>query len=601
MSAMATAMATVENDVDELCDATETLGVSRISYETMVAKEDANIRWNDLTNDAFAVLFVNKYFTTATGSKTLMYYVEEKVFYEFNGVYWKRLSATAQELMKKFPNDGSSDEQFLVYLWSSFKAVEKDMKDDDAKEIRKRIKGLEANSGRTAILQSLKTICAITDTIQWNRDRHLFVFEDVIVDLTTCLSIDAVPEQYINMSCGFKWVDDLHGYTEEEMAEARRFVKIFVFRLTENAEMSEFLMRIMSSFLYGKNVSEKAYFFLGQGRNGKGTLTALLQRAFGNYFGELQLEYFTTLPHSPDAPNGNLYGIANSRIINTSEVASSADKGEVWLDGPFKRLTGNDTITVRKPYSQTFHSFAAGNVIIQCNVMPQFKGTDQNVLALMQRTVIVDLPFSFVDDDAEIASNPSKYRKRDNTVKHRFETVSKYKYALLDVLFEYFRMHKEKFLTGTFLQNQGTPQKVRDSISNYFGQFDTTSGVNAWLTDNIEDAELGPGHKPLDVGTLFTGFIRDTASKLGKGAFVEKVKAALGERSTNATERATTRGVYRNGNSLLVQGFKLKEVLQPMALGDMFDNMGGGLLPPAPEASHSRGVEVEPAAEDVGM
>ena len=103
MSAIATAMATVENDVDELCDATETLGVSRISYETMVAKEDPNIRWNDLTNDAMAVLFVNKYFTTATGSKTLMYYVEENVFYEFNGVYWKRLSATAQELMKKFP------------------------------------------------------------------------------------------------------------------------------------------------------------------------------------------------------------------------------------------------------------------------------------------------------------------------------------------------------------------------------------------------------------------------------------------------------------------------------------------------------------------
>ena len=35
------AMATVEQDVDELCDATEGLGLLRIPYETMVAKEDA--------------------------------------------------------------------------------------------------------------------------------------------------------------------------------------------------------------------------------------------------------------------------------------------------------------------------------------------------------------------------------------------------------------------------------------------------------------------------------------------------------------------------------------------------------------------------------
>ena len=89
-------MATVEPDVDELCDATETLGLARIHYDSMEAKEDKNICWNDLTNDAFAVLFANKYFTTATGSKTLMYYVEEILFFEFNGVYWKQLSDSAQ-------------------------------------------------------------------------------------------------------------------------------------------------------------------------------------------------------------------------------------------------------------------------------------------------------------------------------------------------------------------------------------------------------------------------------------------------------------------------------------------------------------------------
>jgi phage/plasmid-associated DNA primase len=295
-------------------------------------------------------------------------------------------------------------------------------------------------------------------------------------------------------------------------------------------------------------------------------------RAFGNYYGELKLEYFTTSPHSPDAPNANLYGIAHSRIINTSEVDSSKDKGTVWLDAPFKRLTGNDSLVTRKPYSPNPLTFTAGNIIIQCNTMPLFKGTDDNVLALMLRILILNLPFSFVDDDSLIASDPSKYRKRDNTVKHLFETDDKYKYALLDVLFDLFQKHKDQFLKGTFLDNAGTPpQKVRDATNSYFGQFDTTLGVNAWLADNVEEAELGPDHKPLDVGVLFKDFIRDTGAKLSKVDFVDKVKAALGERSKDRAEHATTRGIYKKINATLLQGYALKEVLKPSALDTVFE------------------------------
>ncbi len=77
--------------------------------------------WNDLNNDAMAIHFVKKYFMTAAGSKTLMFYVEEKIFYLFNGVYWK---SSAQELMRMFLNDGPSDQQFVVHLWSAFKVTE---------------------------------------------------------------------------------------------------------------------------------------------------------------------------------------------------------------------------------------------------------------------------------------------------------------------------------------------------------------------------------------------------------------------------------------------------------------------------------------------
>ncbi len=140
---------TTEDNVDDLVEATEVLGLDRVAYEAMEPMNDLNIRWNDLTNDAIAVLFVNKYFTTASGSKTIMYYVEEERFYQFTGVYWKQLSKSAQELLQMFPNDGSSQQQFVVHLWSAFKAVEKDMTEEEADKIRKRISALEGGAFQT--------------------------------------------------------------------------------------------------------------------------------------------------------------------------------------------------------------------------------------------------------------------------------------------------------------------------------------------------------------------------------------------------------------------------------------------------------------------
>ena len=226
------------------------------------------------------------------------------------------------------------------------------------------------------MVKSVRTICAKTDTIEWNSDKNLFAFTDVILNLKTVDVYPPRPEQYINETCGFPWLDTFHGYSEEEMKEAQQFVRQFVYSLTENEEMTAYLFRMMASWLHGTNIVEKAYFFLGEGGNGKGTLTTLLHRAFGNYYRDLKLEYYTTLPKSSDAPDSNLHNISNARIVNTSEVASGHEKGEVFLDAPYKRLVG-DPVSARKAHGKDTVRFKAGNIIIQCNAMPKFKGTNE--------------------------------------------------------------------------------------------------------------------------------------------------------------------------------------------------------------------------------
>ena len=80
-----------EDSTDDLCDMPEDVGyvyspppllmragsrkirgLERRVYDAMEPMKDNSIRWNDLTPDAVAVLFVNKYFITATGSRTFL-------------------------------------------------------------------------------------------------------------------------------------------------------------------------------------------------------------------------------------------------------------------------------------------------------------------------------------------------------------------------------------------------------------------------------------------------------------------------------------------------------------------------------------------------
>ena len=100
----------------------------------------------------------------------------------------------------------------------------------------------------------------------------------------------------------------------------------------------------------------------------------------------------------------------------------------------------------------------------------------------------------------------------------------------------------------------------------YFGKFDTTLGVNTWLTDNVEEGELDD---KLDLDILWRDFGRETGSKVLKKDFILKVEKKLGKRIELAAG-VYTPGVYKSGNFLGLQGFKRKEVLMPASLDEQF-------------------------------
>ena len=61
---------------------------------------------------------------------------------------------------------------------------------------------------------------------------------------------------------------------------------------------------------YNRMQKKTPFFCKGEGRNGKGTLIKPFKNALGNYWGDLNMNYYTTYDKGVDNPNQNLY---NSR------------------------------------------------------------------------------------------------------------------------------------------------------------------------------------------------------------------------------------------------------------------------------------------------
>ena len=185
-----------------------------------------------------------------------------------------------------------------------------------------------------------------------------------------------------------------------------------IFKSIVKDDQYSYFMKTISSFLIQNNIEEKAYFWLGKGRNGKGTMTTILRNVFKNYWGELNTEYYTTHKHSADEPNQNLYNCRNARVLNSSEVAvdDKSNSKVKFINDAFNRITGNDIINARKLGKSDVASFKAGKILIQLNDMPEFsKDINKGDVSLRERIIIIQLPYSFVEDEEKLKEEPHIY------------------------------------------------------------------------------------------------------------------------------------------------------------------------------------------------
>ena len=129
-------------------------------------------------------------------------------------------------------------------------------------------------------------------------------------------------------------------------------------------ETSRWFKKHLGSMISDGNKEEKGYFWVGNGRNGKGTLDNLLIKCLGDYYHKLPNEFFTVAEKDSGGPEPEILSMKNRRLCMTHEPKGSAK----YLTSKFKTNTGNDPMSARPMYSGIIEQFQTKHkTIIQTN------------------------------------------------------------------------------------------------------------------------------------------------------------------------------------------------------------------------------------------
>jgi len=216
---------------------------------------------------------------------------------------------------------------------------------------------------------------------------YLFAFTDSLYDLQKGEFRPITPQDMICTTTGYA--------KPKSVPKIRKEVEEFITGLHDDAETTEYLLKILASALLGYNKFEKFYIFSGKGGNGKGVIADLMRVSFGKYYYPAEMSLFTKIRERVDQPVPALVEARNCRIMMTTEPESS----ERLQVSTLKKISGGDPMECRTLNSKHIYKFKPMyKPFFQMNDIPKFSKID---LGLGRRMEVVGFPHSYVADPKE--------------------------------------------------------------------------------------------------------------------------------------------------------------------------------------------------------
>lgn len=139
--------------------------------------------------------------------------------------------------------------------------------------------------------------------------------------------------------------------------------------------MIDYIQKCVGYSLTGSTAEQCAFFLYGTGRNGKSTFLEIVRWIFGDYATNIQPQTIMVNPKSGNAPSSDIARLKGARLVTSVEP----NEGMRLDEGLLKQLTGDDTVTARKMFSEEFEFKPEFKLWMATNHKPLIRGTDTGI------------------------------------------------------------------------------------------------------------------------------------------------------------------------------------------------------------------------------
>ena len=237
---------------------------------------------------------------------------------------------------------------------------------------------------------------------------HLLGFDNGVYDLNKNEFRPGRPEDCISMSTNICY----QAYDDWEDDDIRDVLN-FVTQVLPDEDERDYVLTLLSSFLYGNNRNERFHIWTGSGGNGKSKLIELYQAAIGDYGCNLPISLLTSKRKESGQASPEMAKLKGRRfaVLQEPDVQSRINVGLM------KEMTGGDLISARALYQEPIEFKPQIKMILTCNHLPELPFDDE---ATWRRVRSVEFKSSFVDPENVDPNNKYSHPK-DEELSEKFE------------------------------------------------------------------------------------------------------------------------------------------------------------------------------------
>jgi len=360
------------------------------------------------------------------------------------------------------------------------------------KKMKSAVNKLQSASKIKSILEIAKSIFRDDNALDtFDQKPNWFCFKNQIAwDLKTKKIINIEAKDRILTTCGYD-------FPERKETDVKIVSDLFQ-QITPNLKS---LLSALSLYMYGVNFNELFIVFLGEGRNGKGLTTDILQLVLGNYYYSMPTEILTEQSKGKGQASPELAQARWARCC----MGSEPDEGKTIVKTQLNMLTGREKITVRALHRDPFSYQPSFTMGLMCNVVLNVAGGIND--AIKERMKIQTFPYTFVDEPTQ-----DHHRQKNSQLKDQVKTNVSYRNGLLFLLLDTWFENQGKYISCEDSKEQETSYaKQNNPLTDFLTDYESS-------TDFIRISELLKGYNSLALAPLsiqkFKGFLEQSKVKI---------------------------------------------------------------------------------------